>query len=119
MSQNTIRNIILLHFVVLCIIGFFFYDTTTVFYIGVQIASVLIYVVSMYPLSKRNKVLIQGLILMTALETIDYVYKANTYDPTDLKHVKERLLRDAVIVGACSILTMIRYLRCPKYTMQS
>lgn len=119
MKQNTIRDIILAHFVIVVIVGFFFYDNTNVFYAGVELATILLYILCGKELSKRNQILIQGLILMTALETIDYVFKANTFDPTNLEHVHERLVRDAIILGVCSILTIIRFLKCPKYMMQS
>lgn len=103
MSQKLIGTLILFHFIILVVIGFFFYGNTYVFYGGVQISTILIYVVSKQDLSERNKILINGLLLMTILETLDYIWLTNT------NYLKSSFILDGLIVFITVIITTIRY----------
>lgn len=105
MKPGLISILILVHFVILVIAGFCLYDSTYLFYGSVQLSTIIIYIVSKQDLSKRNKVLIDGLILMTALETLDYIWMTNT------NYLTSSLSMDGIIVLITTIITAIRYFK--------
>lgn len=112
MSNKLKTVLILSHWVILIVIGFFLYNSPQAFYLGVNAATILIYILVYNGetfLTKRNKILLQGLLIMTIVETLDYAWFLPGYDPFDAAHAALRLKRDAIIVTAITLYTTVRY----------
>lgn len=108
-GQKTIRSFILVHFLLLIVVGFIFYDNVDIFYTGLQLSFISIYLVSIANPDAKSKILLQGLFEMTFFETLDYVTGANKYIPDDMVNIHKKLIVDAIIIIVFMARTYKRY----------